>query len=34
MATSLIIFLFGYVIGYGVGLLLNRWDDEIKNGRR
>jgi len=26
--------LIGFVVGYGVGLLIDTWDKRIKNGRR
>jgi NhaP-type Na+/H+ or K+/H+ antiporter len=26
--------LLGFVIGYGMGLLMDRWDKKIKNGGR
>jgi hypothetical protein len=25
--------LFGFVVGYGVGLLMDKWDKKIKNDR-
>jgi len=34
MLTLLFGLLCGFVIGYGVGLLMGKWDDRIKNGGR
>ena len=34
MTMFLIGLLIGFVVGYGAGLLIDRWDRRIKNGGR
>jgi NhaP-type Na+/H+ or K+/H+ antiporter len=34
MVTFLYGLMFGFVVGYAIGLLIDKWDKRIKNGGR